>query len=110
MPAMRQLSILVSILTLALLIHSCTKTKSGGTTGNPDTASIIGTWNWVFQTRAAWWDWAKSANLTPATTGITRTLIFDSTGRFSFIHNDSIFQDTNRIHEPNYLVIAQPYR
>ncbi|HEV2353612.1 MAG TPA: hypothetical protein VGR89_05180 [Puia sp.] len=107
---MRQSFILVPILILALLIYSCTKSKSGGITGNTDTASIVGTWNWAFQTRAAWWDSAKSSNLTPATTGIMRTLLFDSTGHFSFIHNDSIFQDTNILHEPDYLVIAQPFQ
>src|ERR1700743_337251 len=96
------------LLVLTLASASCTKSKPGisGTAGN-DTASIIGTWTWAYQTKKAWFDPLSPAALTPSTTGIHRTLIFDSAGKFTLIHNDSIFRDSV-IFEPNYLVIAQP--
>lgn len=107
---MRPSFILVSILILTLLAVSCTKSKTGAGSSSTDTASIVGTWDWAFQTSATWWDSSRTATLTPATTGIIRILSFDTAGRFSFTHNDSIFQDTIASFEPNYLVIGQPFQ
>jgi hypothetical protein len=98
----------VPILILILSSASCTKSKpaTNRTTGN-DTASIIGTWTWAYQTKKAWFDTTAPAALTPSGTGISRTLIFDSSGKFTIVHNDSIFQDSVN-YEPNYLHIADP--
>jgi hypothetical protein len=92
---------------LILSSVSCTKSKTGTNTTSNDTASIVGTWTWAYQTKKAWFDTAAPAALTPSTTGISRTLIFDSSGKFTIIHNDSIFQDSVN-YEPNYLHIADP--
>jgi hypothetical protein len=105
----------LSLLILILSSSSCTKSKPGtiGTTGN-DTASIIGTWTWAYQSSTLWDTPRLSLHsrepappLTPANTGISRTLIFDSSGKFTIIHNDSIFEDSVN-YEPNYLHIANP--
>jgi hypothetical protein len=109
---MRRSFLYFTILILTLAIISCTKTKAkpnnGATTA--DTASIIGTWNWAYQSGTRW-DIAPgdttsegqpiSTIYTPANTGISRTLIFDSTGKITFIHNDSVFQQ-------DYLQVAEP--
>jgi hypothetical protein len=110
----------LSYLTLLIPILayiSCTKSQPGTTTTTgTDTASIIGTWTWAYQSNPLWHitrgDTTQSGQpiitgLTPASTGITRTLIFDTTGTFTFIHNDSIFQDSVDF-EPDYLLIAEP--
>ncbi|HUB60570.1 MAG TPA: hypothetical protein VL978_07710 [Puia sp.] len=110
----------LSYLTLLLLIlayASCTKSQPGSsTTAENDTASIIGTWTWAYQSKALWdltpGDTTASGqpvqtSYTPANTGISRTLIFDTTGSFTFIHNDSIFEDSVN-YEPNYLQVAEP--
>jgi hypothetical protein len=114
------LSLLVLILAFVSCIFastSCTKSKPGNniSTGN-DTASIIGTWTWAYQSSTLW-DITRGDTTpggkpirtvyTPATTGISRTLIFDTSGRFTFIHNDSIFEDSVN-YEPNYLQVAIP--
>lgn len=93
----------------ALLVLSCSKSATGGksTTGT-DTASIIGTWIWAEQTKPLW-DSTSLAELSPATTGIHRTLIFDTAGHFTLIHNDSIFSDSTHIH-PILLRMAEPFR
>ena len=93
---------------LILSSTSCTKSKPvANHVSGADTAGIIGTWTWAYQTKKAWYDSAGPAALTPATTGISRTLIFDTTGKFTIIHNDSIFQDSVNF-EPDYLHIANP--
>ena len=106
-----------------LAYTSCTKSQPGtiNTTGI-DTASIIGTWTWAYQSNGLW-DFPRcdttasgqpiGTGYTPTTTGIARTLIFDTTGAFTFIHNDSIakapFNLSDSIaNEPNYLQIAEP--
>jgi len=83
---------------VALMMVSCTKSKPNSNTGTTtDTASIIGTWTWASQSGTPW----DSATLTPLTTGIQRTLIFDTSGIFTFIHNDSVF-------EQDYLQVSDP--
>jgi hypothetical protein len=112
------LTLLVLILTSCILgSASCTKSKPGyiSSTGN-DTASIIGTWTWAYQSGTLWdltpGDTTQEGKpirnaYTPANTGISRTLIFDTAGTFTFIHNDSIFEDSVN-YEPNYLQVALP--
>ncbi|HXD79370.1 MAG TPA: hypothetical protein VN616_16250 [Puia sp.] len=97
------------MLILALAVLSCTKSSSGSS-GNRagDTASIIGTWNWAYQSKTLW-DPTGLSPLTPGTTGISRTITFDSTGRFTFMHNDSIFQDSTHIF-PILLRVQEPIR
>lgn len=94
-------TILILILAIILTppIISCTKTKAKSNNGatTADTASIIGTWTWASQSGPVW----DTPTLTALTTGIQRTLIFDSTGKITFIHNDSVFQQ-------DYLQVAQP--
>lgn len=110
----------LSYLTLLILILSsfaCTKNNPGkGTVTTGDTASIIGTWTWAYQSKGLWdrisGDTTPAGQVirsayTPANTAISRTLIFDTAGKFTFIHNDSIFEDTVN-YEPNYLQIAEP--
>ena len=95
---MRRSFLYFPILILALVLVSCTKSKPQSNTGlTTDTASIIGTWIWASQSNTLW----DTATLTPLTTGIQRTLIFDTSGKFTFIHNDSIFQQ-------DYLQVANP--
>jgi len=114
------LSLLVLILTSSICIlafASCTKQNPGTTTSTTtDTASIIGTWNWAYQSNTLWGGTPGDTTsggvpiltaYTPANTGISRTLIFDTAGTFTFIHNDSIFEDTTN-YEPNYLQVAIP--
>src|SRR5579863_10226563 len=97
------LSLLILILTPLTCffeLSSCTKSKPGATnTTRTDTASIIGTWTWAYQSKALWnsrpGDTTASGQpidtgYNPANTEISRTLIFDTTGAFTFIHNDSI--------------------
>ena len=104
---MRAPVICLSLLVLTLTLFSCTKTKSAAAS-TTDTASIIGTWTWAFQSRKLWFD-QTSPNLTPASTSISRTLVFDTAGTFTFIHNDSIFVDTSNFNsEPNFLQVATP--
>jgi hypothetical protein len=105
---MRQPLLFLSFLILTLAVLSCTKTKSPGLTSRSDTASIIGTWTWAFQSKTLW-DHSGLPSFTPATTGIDRTLTFDSSGKFTFIHNDSIFRDTADF-DPLYLFVAVPIR
>jgi hypothetical protein len=104
-------------LILILAFTCCSKTQPGtsSTTGT-DTASIIGTWTWAYQSKALWdltsGDTTESGQpivtwYTPANTGISRTLIFDTAGIFTVIHNDSVFEDSAD-YEPNYLQIAEP--
>jgi hypothetical protein len=106
----------LTLFVLILVYISCTKSQPGTgiTTTENDTASIIGTWTWAYQSKALWdltpGDTSAGGQpiqtaYTPANTGISRTLIFDTT--FTFIHNDSIFQDSVN-YEPNYLQIAEP--
>ena len=95
---MRRSFLYFPILILALVLVSCTKSKPQSNTGlTTDTASIIGTWTWASQSNTLW----DTATLTALTTGIQRTLIFDTSGKFTFIHNDSIFQQ-------DYLQVANP--
>lgn len=102
------------LLALIPALTSCTKSPPPGAATTTDTASIVGTWTWAFQSPTLW-DTPRSSShspieaspFTPANTGISRTLIFDSAGSFTFIHNDSIFQDTVN-YEPNYLQVAIP--
>ena len=96
---MRRSFLYFSVLILTLVILSCTKTKPNSNTGTTaiDTASIIGSWSWASQSGPIW----DSATLTALSTGITRTLLFDSSGKVTFIHNDSIFQQ-------DYLQVAVP--
>lgn len=110
---MRRSLTCLSLLVLFHAFFSCTKSATHHI-ATTDTASIIGTWTWAYQSSNLW-DTPRdsvhspipAAPLTPANTGITRILIFDSTGRFTLIHNDSIYRDSvNYI--PNYLHIAQP--
>lgn len=104
----------LSLLALLLAFFSCAKSASHRI-ASTDTASIVGTWTWAYQSSNLWDTPRRSfdsslpaAALTPANTGINRILIFDSTGRFTLIHNDSIYQDTvNYI--PNFLHVAQPF-
>ena len=114
------LPLLVLILATASFIlasPSCTKSNPGTSTSTTnDTATIIGTWTWAYQSNALW-DFAPGDTTlagqpirtayTPANTGISRTLIFDSAGAFTFIHNNSILEDSV-IYEPNYLQVALP--
>ncbi len=111
------LVLILSALTCLLALTSCTKSKPGPatSTGN-DTASIIGTWTWAYQSSTLWHitpgDTTRGGQpiriaYTPTNTGISRTLIFDTAGTFTFIHNDSIFEDTTN-YEPNYLQVAIP--
>lgn len=104
---MRSPTTYLFLLVCTLAILSCTKTKPPGGTNSTDTASIIGSWTWAYQSKKLWFDTASSAYLTPANTGISRTLIFDTSGKFTFIHNDSIFRDSTTF-EPNYLQVAIP--
>jgi hypothetical protein len=107
----------LTLLVLTLASASCTKNKPT-TRSATDTASIIGTWTWAYQSKALW-DFAPGDTtpdghpiLTPytaANTGISRTLIFDTAGNFTFIHNDSVFVDSTD-YEPNYLQVATPIR
>jgi hypothetical protein len=106
-----------------LIYISCTKSKPGTTSSTgTDTASIIGTWTWVYQSKNIWkfssGDTTASGQpvgtwFTPANTGISRTLIFDTAGTFTFIHNDSIviapFNLADSVgNEPDYLRIGEP--
>jgi len=120
------LSLLILILaplTCILALTSCTKSKPATTnTTGTDTASIIGTWTWAYQSKALWNSPPRDTTAsgqpidtgyTPANTGISRTLIFDTTGTFTFIHNDSIVIAPYNLsdsvgNEPNYLQIAEP--
>jgi hypothetical protein len=120
------LSLLILILaplTCILALTSCTKSKPATTNSTgTDTASIIGTWTWAYQSKGRWdfppGDTTASGQpidtgYTPANTGISRTLIFDTAGTFTFIHNDSInialFNSSDSVgNEPNYLQIAEP--
>jgi hypothetical protein len=117
--ALSYLPLLVPILTYT----SCTKSQPGSTnTIGADTASIIGTWTWAYQSKNLWnfppGDTTASGQpigtwFTPANTGISRTLIFDTTGSFTFIHNDSItiapFNLRDSVgNEPNYLQVTEP--
>jgi hypothetical protein len=107
----------LTLLIPVLAYISCTKSQPGtSTTTGTDTASIVGTWTWAYQSKGLWdfppGDTTSAGQpigtwFTPANTGISRTLIFDTTGTFTFIHNDSIFQDSVD-YEPNYLLIAEP--
>lgn len=100
-----------------LAFTSCTKSKPGTTSSTgTDTASIIGTWTWAYQSNTLWGgapgDTTSEGRpiltaYTSANTGINRTLIFDTAGTFTLIHNDSIFEDTTN-YEPNYLQVAIP--
>jgi hypothetical protein len=114
------LTLLVLILASASCIlssASCTKSNPGNNNSTTvDTASIIGTWTWAYQSGTLWditpGDTTSEGQpiftaYTPANTGISRTLIFDTTGTFTFIHNDSIFEDSVN-YEPNYLQVALP--
>jgi hypothetical protein len=120
------LTLLVLILASAsciLAFTACTKSKPGTTTTTgTDTASIIGTWTWAYQSNTLWGGTSGDTTsrgvpiltaYTPANTGISRTLIFDSAGTFTFIHNDSILNDPDNYvdsaaYEPNYLQVAIP--
>jgi hypothetical protein len=113
----------LSLLVPILVYISCTKSKPGSTniTGT-DTASIVGTWTWAYQSNNIWkfssGDTTASGQpvgtwFTPANTGISRTLIFDTAGTFTFIHNDSIviapFNLADSVgNEPDYLRIGEP--
>jgi hypothetical protein len=114
------LTLLVLILTLAsgaIALTSCTKSNPGTTTSTgADTASILGTWTWAYQSATLWHvtpgDTTQSGKpvrtpYTPVNTGINRILTFDTAGKFTFIHNDSILQDSVN-YEPNYLQVALP--
>jgi hypothetical protein len=113
------ITLLVLILTSSVCIlafTSCTKYKPGTTATGTDTASIIGTWIWAYQSNTLWGVTSGDTTgegqpiltgYTFANTGISRTLIFDSAGTFTFIHNDSIFEDSTN-YEPNYLQVALP--
>jgi hypothetical protein len=102
----------LTLLVLTLASASCTKSKPT-THSATDTASIIGTWTWTYQSKALW-DFAPGDTtpdghpiLTPytaANTGVSRTLIFDTAGTFTFIFMDSTD------YEPNYLQVATPIR
>ena len=104
----------LSLLFLFLTCFSCTKSANHHSTSTADTVSIVGTWTWAYQSSNLWDTPRQSFNspsppsaLTPANTGISRILIFDSTGRFTFIHNDSIYYDSvNYI--PDFLRVARP--
>jgi hypothetical protein len=120
------LSLLILILaplTCILALTSCTKSKPATTnTTGTDTASIIGTWTWAYQSKPLWNSPAGDTTAsgqpidtgyTPANTGISRTLIFDTTGTFTFIHNDSVviasFNLSDSVgNEPDYLQIGEP--
>ncbi|HTR31100.1 MAG TPA: hypothetical protein VMH27_17635 [Puia sp.] len=104
---MRSLSVYLLPLILILACPSCTKSGGHQRATNTDTASIIGTWTWAYQTKKAWFDTSGSAALIPSTTGINRTLVFDTAGRFTIIHNDSIFRDSVNF-EPDYLMLTEP--
>jgi hypothetical protein len=113
----------LSLLIPILAFTSCTKSQPGSTTTTgTDTASIIGTWTWAFQSKGPW-DFPpgdKTASgqpistwYTPANTGISRTLIFDTAGTFTFIHNDSLTITPINLmdsidNEPNFLQIGEP--
>jgi hypothetical protein len=117
------LILILAPLTCILALTSCTKSKPATTnTTGTDTASIIGTWTWAYQSKALWNSPPRDTTAsgqpidtgyTPANTGISRTLIFDTTGTFTFIHNDSIVIAPYNLsdsvgNEPNYLQIAEP--
>lgn len=108
MPFMRKPLLFLPSLILTLAVLSCTKSNSPVATTASDTASIVGTWTWAFQSKTLW-DNSHLTSLTPNTTGINRTLIFDSSGRFAFTHNDSIFRDT-AVFDPLYLQVTMPIR
>ena len=87
---MRILLTCLSLLILILASLSCTKSGTHNRVKTIDTASIIGTWTWAYQSSNLWDTPRKSfispapaPALTPANTGINRILIFDSTGRFT---------------------------
>ena len=120
-----RLTLLVLILASSICIPaftSCTKSNPDTTTTSTDTASIIGTWTWAYQSTTLWGgtpgDTASAGQpiltaYTPANTGISRTLIFDTAGTFTFVHNDSILDDAANFEdsaafEPNYLQVALP--
>jgi hypothetical protein len=109
---------------LVLILASCILGSASCTKSNPvnisstgtDTASIIGTWTWAYQSGTLWditpGDTTPEGKpirnaYTPANTGISRTLIIDTAGTFTFIHNDSIFEDSVN-YEPDYLQVALP--
>lgn len=114
----------LALFILVLVCTSCTKTQPGsaGTTTENDTASIIGTWVWAYQSNALWnvtrGDTTPSGQpiqtaYTPDNTAISRTLIFDSTGTFTFVHNDSLTISPFNLsdsagNEPNFLRISEP--
>jgi hypothetical protein len=104
---MRSPSTYLFLLILILAANSCKKSTGNRSATVTDTASIIGTWTWAYQTKKAWFDSAAPAALTPSTTGINRTLTFDTAGKFSIIHNDSIFRDSVN-YEPNFLMMTEP--
>jgi hypothetical protein len=104
---MRSATLYLFLSILILASHSCTKSASHQVRTVADTASIIGTWTWAYQTKSKWFDTVGSAALIPSTTGISRTLIFDTGGKFTIIHNDSIFRDSVNF-EPNYLMMTEP--
>lgn len=104
---MRSPSLYLVLLILILNFPFCTKSGSHRATTGADTASIIGTWTWAYQTKNKWYDTVGSGALIPSTTGISRTLIFDTAGRFTIIHNDSIFRDSVNF-EPDYLMMTEP--
>jgi hypothetical protein len=95
------------LLVPALFALSCTKTKTAASHPT-DTAGIIGTWTWAYQSKKLWFD-STTTSLTPANTGISRTVTFDTSGRFTFIHNDSIYYDSVNT-TPNYLLVELPVR
>jgi hypothetical protein len=117
LPVLSVLVLILAPLTCILALTSCTKSKPETTISTGiDTASIIGTWTWAYQSSTLWHITPGDTTgggqpiltaYTPANTGISRTLTFDTAGTFTFIHNDSIFEDTTN-YEPNYLQVAIP--
>ena len=104
---MRSPSAYLFLIILVLTSPSCTKSARQRVTTMADTASIIGTWAWAYQTKNKWYDTVGSGALAPSTTGINRILIFDTAAKFTIIHNDSIFRDSVN-YEPNYLMMTEP--
>jgi hypothetical protein len=84
---MRRPFLVFFLFILTVAIVSCTKTQpiTNSNTLDSDTFSIIGQWSWVSQSKPLW----DSANVTE-TAQIARTLTFDTSGKFSMTHNDSL--------------------
>lgn len=104
---MRSPSAYLFLLILILSSTSCKKSTGNSNPTSIDTAGIIGNWTWAYQTKKAWFDTISPAALTPSNTGISRILTFDTGGKFTIIHNDSVFRDSVN-YEPNFLTMTEP--